>query len=274
MQTLQIVVLEHLLEAEHAVGLRAAPLGGVDHPLLEGGEDVTSAHGHRRDADVLVGLTRDPGGRAEAVLAEVLHAVDGLLEPPQRLGADRLQHQALDVHAHLFPELVVELLAAAVQEPGHEGDVVDADAGTGHRRAEQHRGRVVAGPVMGPGEAALDQALVDRVEGLLDADHGAGGQHLDLHLVVGERADVGAEIVEHRHLIRLRRNYRLHADLDLGRHGRLAAQQRQSDDGARYGQQCFTHYYLLGGWCGATMVVVPRLNPSLHGERCRPPVSA
>ena len=29
-QALQVVVLEHLLEAEHGVGLGAAPLGGVD----------------------------------------------------------------------------------------------------------------------------------------------------------------------------------------------------------------------------------------------------
>ena len=231
----KVVVLQHLLEPEHAVGLRAAPLGGVDGALLQRRQDVPAAHGHRGDADVLVGLAGNAGRGAEAVLAEVVHRVDRLLEPAQRFRPDRLQHEALDVDAHLLPELVVELLAAAVQEPRHERDVVDPDPGSGDGRSEQHGGGMLARPVVGPGEAALDQPGIDGVQGFLDTDHGAGRQDFDLELAVGQRADVRGELVEHVHFVGLGRNHRLHPDLHFGdcrgggdhRRGRKAREPRR-----------------------------------------------
>ncbi len=82
------------------------------------------------------------------------------------------------------------------------------------RRAEQHGGRMLAGPVVGPGEAALDQPLVDRVQGFLDADHGARRQDLDGHFTVGEITDVFGKVVQHEHFVGLGRNNRLHPDVD------------------------------------------------------------
>ena len=154
-----------------------------------------------------------PGGRAEAHLAEVVHAVDRRLEPAERLGTHGLQDEALDVDLHLHPELVVELLAAAVEIPGDPGDVVEPDAGAGDGRAEQHGRRVLAGPVVGPCEAALDQPLVDGVERLVDADHGARGQHLEGHGAVGEGFDVLGEDLEHADLVRSLGDHRLDANL-------------------------------------------------------------
>ena len=105
-------------------------------PFSSAGQDVAAAHGHGRDADVLVDLAGDAGRRAEAQFAEVGHVVDRLLEPAERLGPDRLQDEALHVDLHLLPELVVELLAAAVQEPRDPGQVVHA-ARPSRRRASR-----------------------------------------------------------------------------------------------------------------------------------------
>ena len=215
-QTLQVVVLQHFLKAEHAVRFRAAPLGGVDHAFFQRRQNVAAAHRHRGDADVLVGLPRNSRRSAEAVFAEVVHALDRLFEPAKRLRSDRLQHQALDVHAHLVPQLVIQRATAAVHVPGEEGDVVNADAGAGDRRAEQHCGRMFARPVMRPGEAGLHQAFVHRVENVAPADNRAVGQDLDFHLAVGQRRDIRREVFDHDDFIRFGRQHRLHADGGLG----------------------------------------------------------
>ena len=196
-ESLQIVVLQHFLESEDAVGLGAAPFGGVNGSLFQGGEDVTRAHGHGGHADVVVGLAGDAGRRAKAVFAEVVHAVDGLLEPAEGFGPDGLEHQPLDIHAHFVPQLVVELASAAEHKPGDPGDVVDAESGAGGGGAEEGCGGVLARPVVGPGEAALHQPFVDGVQRFAGADDGAGGQDFDLHFAVGEGEDVGGVILEH-----------------------------------------------------------------------------
>ena len=211
-QALQVVVLQHLLKTEHAVRLRAAPFGGVDRALFQRRQDVAAAHGDRGHANVVIGLARNARRRAEAVLPEVLHGRDRLLEPAERFRTDRLQHEALDVHAHLAPEALVKLLAAAILKPGKKGDVVDADTGAGHGRAEQHGRRMLAGPVMRPGEPAFDQPLVDRIKGLLNTNHGTRRQNLDLHLAIGQIGNILAKLVQHMNFIGLRRYHRLNTD--------------------------------------------------------------
>ncbi len=228
-------MLEHLLEAESHVGLRAAPFGRVDHALLQRGQDIAAAHGDGGHADVLVDLAGDAGRGAEAELAEIRHAVDGRLEPAERLGPHRLQHEALHVDLHLLPQLVIELLAAAVEEPRDPREVVHAEARARGRGAEEGRGGVLAGPVVRPRESAFDQALVDRIERNVHRDHGARGEHLEGDGVVGEARHVRGELLEHDHLVGRGRDHGLHADLhglalrlrqrwgegqDRGRHGR------------------------------------------------------
>ena len=212
-QALKVVVLQDFLEAEDGVRLGAAPFRRVDDALLERRQDVAATHGNGGNADVIIGLAGNARRRPETVFAEVVHALDGLLEPAKGFRADRLQHQTFDVHAHLYPKFLVELAATAVHVPGNPGDVVDADAGASHRRTEEHGGRVVAGPVMGPGESALDQTLIDSLQGFLHADHGAGRQDLDVDLAVGQCAHVIGKVVEHGDFVSLGRYHRLHANL-------------------------------------------------------------
>ena len=91
MQTLEIVVLQDLLETKHAVRLRAAPFGGVDRAFLQRRQDVAATHGNSGHADVVIGLAGDARRGAETIYTEVGHALDRLLEPAERFRADRLQ---------------------------------------------------------------------------------------------------------------------------------------------------------------------------------------
>jgi hypothetical protein len=104
----------------------------------------------------------------------------------ERIRAHRLDHERLDVHLqHVLVQLAVQRVAAALHQPGHVRDLVHAGAGAGRRVGEQCCRRVLARPVVGPGKARIDHALVDGVEHLEGVDHGAVGQHLELHAAVG-----------------------------------------------------------------------------------------
>ena len=95
---------------------------------------------------------------------------------------------------------------------------------------------MLARPVVRPGEAALDQPLVDGVERLVDADDGARGQHLEGHGAVGQRLHVLGELLEHADLVRSLGDHRLDADLDrlvLGERRRDRRYRRQSARAAR-----------------------------------------
>ena len=105
------------METENKIGLRTAPFSRIDHAFFKRGQDVSAPHGNRSHTNVFVGLTGNAGRCAEAILPEIGHAVDGFLEPAQSFRAYRLQHQALDIHAHFFPELIVEGLSTAVHIP-------------------------------------------------------------------------------------------------------------------------------------------------------------
>jgi hypothetical protein len=85
------------------------------------------------DADIIINLSWNARRRPETQLAKIIHAIDWCFEPTQRLGTNRLQHQAMDIHTHFFPQLVIEFLATAVHIPGNESDVVDTDAGARDR---------------------------------------------------------------------------------------------------------------------------------------------
>ena len=116
--------------------------------------------------------------------------------------------------------------------------------------AEEHGRRMLAGPVVGPGEAAFDEALVDRIEGLPHADHGARRQHFDRHLAVGEGPHVVGERIEHDDFVRLRRDHRLHTDPGLGSR-RAAAETREhrgGDEGRGKSVPAIGHNCLLRLW--------------------------
>ncbi len=214
-------MLQDLLEAEHAVRLRAAPLGCVDGAFLKCRQNVTAAHGNRGNTDVLVGLARDARRCPEAVLAEVVHRHDRLFEPAKGLGADRLQHEAFHVDAHFGPELVIKLFAATVLEPRQERDVIDTNTSASNGRTEQHRCRVLARPVVRPGKSAFDQTAVNRVQRLFHANDRARRQDLELDRAIGQGSHVIGELLQHEDFIGLGRDHRLYADNRFGIcHGR------------------------------------------------------
>ena len=86
-------------------------------------------------------------------------------------------------------ELLVQRVAAALVQPGHVRQLVHAGAAAGRGVGEQAGGRVLARPVVRPGIAAVDHALVHRVDDLEGRHHRAVGQHLHLQPAVGHLVD-------------------------------------------------------------------------------------
>ena len=111
-------------------------------------------------------------------------ALDLLAEPAAHLDAGVAARQA--VHVVLGVELVEELVAAAVVEPGVHLAAVEAEGEGGADR----EGRVLAEIVVGAGMGHLDGAVADRVGRLGRADDLARREGLDLELAVGRLGDV------------------------------------------------------------------------------------
>ena len=150
-----------------------------------------------RHAHLLEDLAGDPGRRAVFHLLEVFGARDRTLEPAERIRSHRLHEQRLDVDLqHVLVELPVEIVAAALEDPGDVRELVEADAGAGHRIGEEARRGVLARPVVRPGVAAFDDALVDGIEDFECADDGAVGQHLHLHAAGGHLVDAVAHALQ------------------------------------------------------------------------------
>src|SRR5690606_13596356 len=66
-----VVVARGAVEAERLVVVRTDPLGGVEHPALEGEEDLAAGERLHVDAESGVDLAAQPGG-AERQAAQVV----------------------------------------------------------------------------------------------------------------------------------------------------------------------------------------------------------
>ena len=116
----------------------------------------------------------------------------GFLNQPKRLR----RHRAVQVRDHVHVDGLVDLfeqrLAAAVVVPGEHHVRVHAE---GRARAPQRQRRVLAVVVGHHAVAAVERALVDRLEQLERRHHRAGGQHLDLQAAAGHVVDLLGEVV-------------------------------------------------------------------------------
>ena len=220
-----VVELGHLDEAELLVVVGANPLGRVDGALLERGIDVAARDLLRHNAEAL----HDLAGKApepELQTLEIVDLDDLVAEPAAHLavgvaGGNEVRIVALE-------KLVQEILPAAVEEPG----VLHARVHAERQRRAEHERVVLAEVIVERSVAAFDRAALDRVEHLQARNDLAGGEDLDLELVVGQRRDalrdvLGAAI---ERIERLRPAGR-HAPLDLGHRLR----NRRGGDGRRCG---------------------------------------
>jgi hypothetical protein len=101
-----------------------------------------------------------------------------ILEPAERLRRHREAIEPDDVEPHnVLRQLTVEVLAAALVKPGeHRGG-----AAAKHRSgAEKRCSLVLAVPVDGHSMRRVDDAIIDAVQHLERADHGTGGEQLEL----------------------------------------------------------------------------------------------
>ena len=227
-QTLQVVVLPHRVQAEVAVVGRADPLGRVDGAALRCRHDLAARQGDGGNAHLLEDLAGDARRRAVLHGLEVGDVLDRPLEPAERVGTHRLDHQRLHVDLQdVGEEPLVQLVAAAFHEPGDVAQLVEAGAGARHRVGEDAGRRMLAGPVVGPGIAAFHDALVDRIEDLEGRDDGAVGQHLDLDAPVRHLVDAVGVALEQLEVDAGRRHRRLHPGLLLGHGRRRISQQRK-----------------------------------------------
>ena len=130
--------------------------------------------------------------------SELLDRLDLVLEPAERLRHHRAAEERHDVQLQVFEQLRVQLVAAAVVHPAQHHPRVHAQRRAGAEQAERLG---LAEPVARHAQRGIQHALVDAVDHVEDADHGAGGQHVDLdppagHLVQLLRQVQGL-LVEH-----------------------------------------------------------------------------
>ncbi len=211
------------LQSEVEVVRRTDPFGGIDDPALRGRHDLPAGQRDRGHAHLLEDLAGDARRRAVLHLLEVGRRVDGVLEPAERVGSHRLDEDRLDVHLQDVPvELAIEVVAAALEDPRHVRQLVEADAGARHRIGEKARRGVLARPVVGPCIPAFDDALVDRIEDLESRHDGAVGQHFHLDAAGGHLVDAVGHSLEQLEIDAGRRHGGLHAYA----HGRLRLRQR------------------------------------------------
>jgi hypothetical protein len=76
--------------------------------------------------------------------------------------------------------LVQQSVPVAFPGPGNKGGLVETDAESGGGGGEEQAGGVLAGPVVGPGLAALDDSVADRIKDFECTDNGAGSKYFNL----------------------------------------------------------------------------------------------
>ena len=182
----EVVVLGHLVEAELLVVIGADELGRIDGAALERRIDVAGRDLLRHGAEPREHLPAHAAD-AEFQAFQVVDGLDILAEPAAHLRAGVAGRNAVGVE---FPERGVdEFLAAGKIPPRLLVAGVEAERQAG---AEAER-RVLAEVEIGGRMRALDRTAGHRVQGLQAGHQLAGGERLDLELVVARLGDVPAQ---------------------------------------------------------------------------------
>ena len=209
-EALQHAVLDHVREAEDLVRRRVVELGRVDQAAVQRRHDL--AAGQRVDREPHLGEHVDrQAHRAELQALEVLGARHRLLVPAERLRRHRTVEVRHHVHVQALVDLVEQRLAAAVVVPGEELVGVHAER---RARTPKSYGRVLAVPVGDHAMAAVERALVDRVEQLERRHDCTGRKDLDLQAVARHVVDLLGKVICVLVKDVLRRPGRLEAEAD------------------------------------------------------------
>ena len=173
-----IVVRRDLKEAELLVVIGADPFGGIDGALLERRIDVATRDLLRHGPEL---LQHASGESADAHLdaLEILDRIDFLAEPTAHLAAGIAGEQRHAVV--LCVELIQHFLAAAQRQP----TLVQPLVRTERNRGAEGESRILAEIIIRGGVADFDGAVLYRVDDLKAGHDFAGGESLDLKLVVG-----------------------------------------------------------------------------------------
>ena len=182
MPTGVVVVLGHFVKAHDVVVQGAHPLGGVDDPALQVGEDLAARSQHHGAAGLGQHLAAQAGD-AHLQALEVVDGVDLLVEPAAHLhaGVARRAGDQVEGGVGFFPQLQ----AVAAPEPGGHAHRVEAE---GHRREPLGR-RSLARPVVGRAAAGLHRAVAHRFEGAEGGYQLTGRVDLDVELATGHLFD-------------------------------------------------------------------------------------
>ena len=248
MKALQVIVLPHLVQSQPDVLAGIDPLAGVDDAPLRRRDDLAPGQGHHRDAHAGEQLAGQARRRAVLEFLEIREAVDRFLEPPEGLTArhqiDEGDHVGLQV---VIDEILVQLVSAALVEPGEVGELVHA--ADGRLVGEQVGGRPLAREEMGPGEPALDDALVDGVHDFEEPDHRTDRKHLGLQPPAGHGVDPLAEVFNNVHVHAGGGQRGLNPPFERLRlqrgHGRAAAKQKDGDAHHHHGNNAAFHDVFL-----------------------------
>jgi hypothetical protein len=178
----RVIVRRDLVEAELLVVVRTDPLAGVERALLESRIDVAARDLLRHAPELLQDLA-GPAADAHLQALEIVDRVDLLAVPATHLTAGLRREQALDVV--LLIELVHHDIAAALRPPG----LVDAGVRAERDRRAEAEGRILAEIVVGRGVTDFDRAVLHGVDDRETRHDFAGGENLDLELVVGRLGD-------------------------------------------------------------------------------------
>ena len=173
MEGLDHVDLRHIREAKHAVGRRVVEFRPVNDAAFQSGHDFAAGQRDHRRAEFREQISREADS-AILQAANLLGALDHVLEPAKRLSRHRPGHEGDDIHLHMFvQQFIVERFAAAIMIPTEQ---LVGIAEPGGRGAEQRKRLVLAEPIGGHAMAAIKRAGADRIQKLEGANHGAGGE--------------------------------------------------------------------------------------------------
>ena len=170
----------HDLVELHIVGTTGIPVGTLDRPELDGGVDITRAHGHRRAADRLM----EHRLRATGTHFLALEIIERLDREGREHGVRTLIRPAGEVKITLIRSLLDDLADTVFLAPHDLPGLLRT--GRAHGKTErQHAFRHVTAVDCRPACDSVRHAADCRAESLRPAGDRPGGPDLDLHSALG-----------------------------------------------------------------------------------------